>query len=129
MAFFAGKNDRGFYFDSFGFPPIIEKHWSAIRNNCTVLEWNSHQLQSEKSKVCGHYCIMFLHFMSYGIDFDRFRSIFGTNFTVNDEIVTEFYNSYTNKSVNTPQNNYYCIQECCIRNYDYNNKNIYSCYT
>lgn len=99
VAIYVNKEGRGLYFDSYGYPPIIKKHAECIRRNCTFFEWNTFRLQNEASYVCGHYCIMFLHFMSSGLGSDVFINLFTTDLYANDRIVEKYYKSYVNKNV------------------------------
>jgi len=65
------------YFDSLNLPtnPIILKTFlvkfpNIVRNNC--------QYQSYNSKTCGHFCIMFIYYMSIGFTFPQFLKLLDT---------------------------------------------------
>lgn len=97
VAMYVSRDGRGWYFDSYGIPPIIPQHLRRLRQNCKFFHYNAIQLQGPESQTCGHYCVMFLHFMSTGLGIHRFRSAFSTDLTKNDEIVYDYYKGYVNK--------------------------------
>lgn len=121
VAIYVGRDGRGWYFDSYGLPPIIPQHLSRLRENCKFFRCNTRQLQDANSTVCGQYCIVFLHFMSVFASPVRFLSLFCTNTIKNDSIVREYYQAFTNKYNIRPKsrefigNGYKSIQDCCIR--------------
>ena len=84
------KNNKGWFFDSYGLPPIVPNHSKCLRKNCKHFEWNTKRLQSDTSEVCGHYCIMFLNYMSEGSNVKKFLENFSDNFIKNDEIVRNY---------------------------------------
>lgn len=90
ISIYVNKSGEGFYFDSFGFPPFEKHHINRLRKNCKVYRWNSMQLQSEYSTVCGQYCVMFLNYMTSGLGFQKFIENFSSDLTKNDEIVEKF---------------------------------------
>ncbi|XP_033228900.1 uncharacterized protein LOC117180513 [Belonocnema kinseyi] len=57
---------RGTYFDSYGVPPFIPQHLHRLRRNSSLYRWNTKQLQSTSSDVCGQFCVMFLPHMCNG---------------------------------------------------------------
>lgn len=63
---------------------------SVLRKNCKTLKFNNQQLQSDSSSVCGHFCLMFLYYMSFGIELQTFFGVFSENLHSNDKIVELF---------------------------------------
>ena len=92
---------RGWYFDSYGLKPFVPEHINRIRKNCKSLRWNVLQLQSHESTACGHFCVMYLHFLSFGLGFDKFLQCFSSNLQKNDDIVRDF--------VSPPQNTFFTM--------------------
>ena len=90
VAIYVDKFGNGFYFDSFGLPPLIRAYINRLRKNCKSFRWNVCQLQSDSSDVCDQYCIMFLYFMSKKIGFKKFLAKFSTNLAKNDDILRRF---------------------------------------
>lgn len=130
VSMYVDRAGKGWYFDSYGLPPIIPQHITMLRRNCKFFRYNVKQLQSDSSDVCGQFCIVFLHFMSCGFGVARFNNIFSDNMRENDRIVREYYNAYTSQRPRA--NNYYnsdnlegrgsftarrfpCTQGCCTR--------------
>lgn len=91
VAVYVDATGHGTFFDSYGFPPIVEEHRRRIRENCSFYEWNTRQLQGETSTTCGHFCLVFLHHMSRTSDFASFCNIFKDSHADNDKIVKRYY--------------------------------------
>jgi len=53
------RSSSGFYFDSYGLSPDVLDIQTFLRRNCTVLNYNTVQLQEPTSTVCGQYCSLF----------------------------------------------------------------------
>lgn len=128
VAMYVDRHGRGWYFDSYGLPPIIPQHINGIRRNCKFFRHNLKQLQSNTSDVCGQFCIVFLHFMSCGLGMARFHKLFGDDTRRNDKIVRDYYNAFiARRTVDNNINNvkftggafaerrYLCKQACCVR--------------
>ena len=71
------QGGRGFFFDSFGFPPLIPKIQDyMIRHAYNGFKYNSTTLQHPDSNTCGYYCIAFIHLWSRGWTLRMFCSYF-----------------------------------------------------
>lgn len=101
VAIYVDKNNRGLYFDSYGLPPLIRHHLRVIRKNCRQLRWNTIQLQSPESANCGHYCVMFLHFLSLLGTMQQFQNIFSENLQENDRISAKYVKKICKKVKNS----------------------------
>ena len=97
VAFYIDSHGRGTFFDSYGLPPSSRHHLDRLRRNCKWIKWNKKKLQSFDSKVCGEYCVMFLHFMCSGFTLRKFCNIFTSDTRSNDKIVAKFYNIIKDK--------------------------------
>ena len=97
VAIYIDKNGYGVYFDSYGLAPTSSHHLDRLRRNCVRFQWNKKLLQSFDSKVCGEYCIMFLHHMCSGSSLRAFCRIFSYNTCRNDEIAAKFYKVISQK--------------------------------
>lgn len=87
---YVNKSDIGWYFDSFGLPPIKPEFINRLRKNCKRFHWNTVQLQSETSNACGQFCIMFLFCMSAGLSMKQFLKKFYADPEQNEAIVKKF---------------------------------------
>ena len=94
VALYVNGNGNGYYFDSYGLPPIIPQHLNRLRRNCNQFRWNTKQLQSNFSSVCGQFCILFLHYMCSGFSMHQFLSLFSDDFYRNDKLVRDYYNVF-----------------------------------
>lgn len=142
IAMYVDRNGRGWFFDSYGLPPIVPQHLTRLRKNCKLFRYSTSQLQGPNSQCCGQYCVMFLHFMSCGLGIHRFRSTFSNDLSRNDKIAYDYYKAYIgnqNKSARPKaacdasniavgggyKNNafshkrFQCIQSCCSRSRRY----------
>ncbi|XP_043285728.1 titin homolog [Venturia canescens] len=100
VAMYVDRNGSGWYFDSYGLPPIIPQHLERLRRNCKFFRFNVKQLQSDSSDVCGQFCFIFLHLMSCGFGMDKFNNLFSDNPRKNDEIVRQYYKAFASRRIN-----------------------------
>nr|CAD7398462.1 unnamed protein product [Timema poppensis] len=85
VAIVIDKNGVGEYFDSYGFPRLINSHLAFIRKNTFRTSHSTLQLQSIALDVCGHYCLMHLLYHAQIIPMKTFLALFSpTNHTGND---------------------------------------------
>src|SRR3569832_1878294 len=77
VAVYIDERRIGYYFDSYGLPPFINKIELFMQRNCDRILINSRKFQSAKSSVCGIYCIYFLYWFSRFFSFFFFFYIFG----------------------------------------------------
>jgi len=70
ISLFAKTPEQIFYFDSYGMEPddLVEEY---LKENFTRITRNNFTFQSHFSSVCGHYCIVFVYYMSLGSSFDE----------------------------------------------------------
>jgi hypothetical protein len=90
-------------------------HINRLRRNCKRFRWNTIQLQSVSSDVCGQFCIMFLDYMSSGLGFEKFLENFSADLVKNDDVARN-YVQYRNAEVGFSGNgccNVRCLQNCC----------------
>ena len=81
------------------------------------MRWNTARLQSDSSKVCGHYCIMFLYYMSIGIGLKKFLEIFSDDYERNDQIVEEFVTSFARRNKKKDAGSFIGNGGCCASRY------------
>ena len=126
VSVYVAKNSNAYYLDSYGLAPCIPNHVRVLRKNCRHVRWDIMQLQSDESKVCGQFCVMFLFCMSNGKTVNEFLNKFTTNTLQNDRIVEKFVEkiSKTKSKRNTNKNrfvggglyNLRFIQKCLCKN-------------
>lgn len=114
---YVDKTGVGWYFDSYGLPPIRPEFITRLRKNCKHFRWNTMCLQSESSDVCGQFCIMFLHHMSSGLSMKKFLKKFSADTQKNDTIARNFVKC--KKSNNNFKGKGGCFirysQNCCAK--------------
>ena len=64
--YFRPKSASAYYFDSYGFVPLVPDIQAFIRRNSTVSNYNKIQLQGLTSNVCGKYCCLFALYTDLG---------------------------------------------------------------
>lgn len=61
------EENKGIYFDSFGYPPYNLPEIGTVLDSCVEWSFNDTRLQSTFSTVCGQYCIFFLTHFAKGL--------------------------------------------------------------
>ena len=92
VAFYFDENGHGEYFDSYGFPPFHKEFISFLKSYSVKRSTWTHNtiaLQCTTSKVCGHYCIMYVYFRCKGYTLSEFVSLFDTDVQSNDVLVKD----------------------------------------
>jgi len=70
------RSSSAFYFDSYGLSPNVLDIQTFLRRNCTILNYNTIQLQGPTSMVCGQYCCLFALYMDIGYTGQQFVGLF-----------------------------------------------------
>jgi hypothetical protein len=70
------RSYSGYFFDSYGLPPLIPSILTFLRRTCSVWEYNTTQLQGWTSTVCGEYCCLFALFIHRGYSPLQFVGLF-----------------------------------------------------
>jgi hypothetical protein len=83
------RSSTEFYFDSYGLSPHIHNIQSSLRRKCTVLNYNTVQLQGPMSTVCGKYCCLFALYMDRGYTGKQFVGLFTRSFA--DQQIERFF--------------------------------------
>ena len=79
------KQGNGYYFDSFGFPPLVESIYKFITTRATNgWGYNRTQIQDVTSSTCGKYCVLFIIYMCNNLSHKEFTRQFGYNTKAND---------------------------------------------
>lgn len=90
------EDGAGYFFDSYGRKPEIKEIKRFIRLHCRSITFNCNQLQQTNSHFCGHYCAMFVYFLSNNVTLDEYLSHFTKNLYVNDIVIEKMYKSHNN---------------------------------
>ena len=111
-------NGRGTYFDSYGVPPFVPQHLDCLRRNSTLFRWNTKQLQSTYSNVCGQFCVMFLFYLCNDYSLHDFHELFTGDLLKNNRIVVDFHkkllDKYKLKSVVLPNSKSGGCHDCVV---------------
>lgn len=100
ISIYVNKKSEAFFFDSYGLEPYVTNIANLLRKNCKTVKFNDRQIQSESSSVCGQFCLMFLYYMTHGIDANSFLNLFSEkNLLTNDKIAEEFVENLRRQKV------------------------------
>jgi hypothetical protein len=94
QALVISENGTGYFFDSYGMKPMIKEVNHFIRLHCKSIIFNTKQLQQTNSHFCGHYCAMFVYFLTHRLTMDKYLAHFTNNLFINDIVVEQMYNSH-----------------------------------
>jgi hypothetical protein len=87
LAFYFDHDKKLDFFDSYGNSPSFFKLDQYINHNSSSTNYNTIQLQSFHSRLCGFYCVLFILYRSRGFTMNQFLDKF-TDFTsINDFIL------------------------------------------
>ena len=84
LAFYYDKNKKLDFFDSYGNHPEFFKLEKYVKQTSTSFNFNSQQLQSFSSKICGYYCIFFLLHRARNVPMGEFLAKFSRHDLIND---------------------------------------------
>ena len=70
------RSYTGYFFDSYGLPPLIPSILTFLRRACSDWEYNTTQLQGCTSRFCGEYCCLFAFYMDSGYTPKQFVGLF-----------------------------------------------------
>lgn len=87
LALYYDKDRNVDFFDSYGHSPKFFNLESYLDKTSTRIKFNSKQLQSFSSKLCGYYCILFILYRSRGFSIEFFVEKFSKNELINDFIL------------------------------------------
>lgn len=94
IAIYIDKFQNGEYFDSYGLPPFVSQHKKFLRANCKKFLYNTKEMQSLDSNVCGQYCLLYLYFRSRARSLLDFQRFFSGDTLKNDKILKLNYRKY-----------------------------------
>jgi hypothetical protein len=89
------EGDRLEVFDSYGLHPSVYRLMDKLPD-FSSMAYNTRQLQSVHSKVCGHYCLYYLFYKARGFALGDIMAKFSNDYANNDiyveRIVFDLYN-------------------------------------
>lgn len=92
VAFYFPSPEEGEFFDSFGHSPTFYSPYFVrlLNRNCKQWTFNQRKLQSERTAVCGEYCVYYLLHRARGASMNSIVKRFSNNRINNDQKVYEF---------------------------------------
>ena len=92
------NNGHGEYFDSFGWPPMVEDVSKFLQDLDCCFCYNTSMIQHVGSVCCGHFAVGFVLSRLSGIGFEEYISNFVTDkLKFNDFIVIEYNSKFLRK--------------------------------
>jgi len=95
-----------FSFDYYGLPPHIQDMETFLRRNCTVLDYNTIELQGPLSMVCGEYCCLFTLYTDRGYTGKQFVGLITPD--IADQQVKQLFPSEFGSLRRVPRGGQFC---------------------
>ena len=90
------QKGRGYYFDSFGLPPIVPEIRNFLDQKTTKgWTYNKRKIQNITSSTCGNYCILFILFKCNKISLKDFIGQFGRSSKKNDDKMRKIFRNFS----------------------------------
>lgn len=90
------EKGKGYYFDSFGLPPLIKEIFDFLEVKChSQWKYNKVTLQNINSKTCGNYCVLFTIFKCEGLSNKNFISKFSGKTEENDYKIERIFANFS----------------------------------
>ena len=87
---------HGYYFDSFGFPPLVKNIFKFISEKAfNGWSYNRRQLQNVMSSTCGNYCVLFIIFKCNNLSNKEFFFNFGRDTAKNDTNMLKIFKNFS----------------------------------
>ena len=90
------SDGHGYYFDSFGLPPLRKDIFNYMVVKCKKgWTYNRLQLQHINSITCGHYCVLYVIFRCQDLSNELFLSTFSRNTLNNDKKILRIFKNFS----------------------------------
>lgn len=90
------KQGKGFYFDSFGLPPVVPEIHKFIQTKSTAgWTYNRQQVQNIKTSTCGNYCVLYMIFKCNNLSHSVFMREFGKVTMKNDIKMKKLFKNFS----------------------------------
>ena len=104
------RSSTAFNFDSYDLPPHIHYNETFLRRDCTVLDYNTIELQGPLSIICGEYCYLFALYTDRGYRGKQFFGLFTPD--IADRQAEQFFASEFGSLRRVPRGG-----QCCTHMY------------
>ena len=86
----------GYYFDSFGLPPLVNNIIEFLNTKSTAgWKYNKYQIQNVNSSTCGNYCVLFIIFKCSNQSEKKFLRHFGRDTMKNDINMKRIFKNFS----------------------------------
>ena len=86
----------GYYFDSFGLPPLVKDIFDFINARSTEgWSYNKRIIQDVTSITCGNYCVLYIIFKCNDLTIEDFLSEFGHKAIDNDKKMLQVFKNFS----------------------------------
>lgn len=116
VAFSIDKFGHGEYFDSYALAPYVKEHRDFLNRQCSTWTYNTVELQSYTSQVCGEYCVLYLTHKARGFSLQDFLYHYEKTVSpfYNDELTRKTFMKHFSKCIK-PKRKICNNQYCCSR--------------
>ena len=91
VAIYISDDKNGYYFDSYGMPPINKEIQQFLNTNCTSWKYNTRCIQGLNSIKCGQFCVLFIILKAIGYTFNQITYLFTENYKLNDLFIQKIF--------------------------------------
>ena len=93
VALYISNKNIGYYFDSYGLPPLNKEIEDFLNNNTNAWKWNNQTIQGLNSTKCGQFSVLFILLKTIGFTFQQITNLFTNDYNKNDIIVQKLYDA------------------------------------
>ena len=91
VAIYISNRNIGYYFDSYGLPPLNREIEVFLNQYTNGWKYNSQTIQGLNSTKCGQFSVLFILLKTIGFTFQQITNLFTNDFYKNDIIVQKIF--------------------------------------
>lgn len=80
VAIYISEKKKGYYFDSYGIPPLNKEIEDYLNTNTANWKYNPRTIQGLDSYKCGQFCVLFVILKTIGYSFSQITHLFTSDF-------------------------------------------------
>ena len=94
VAIYISEKKKGYYFDSYGMPPINGEIENFLNKHTMLWKYNHRTIQGINSIKCGQFSVLFVILKTLGFSFNKITHLFTNNYIINDFIVQKIFDLF-----------------------------------
>ena len=93
VGIYVSTKNIGYYFDSYGLPPINKEINDYLNRNTNGWKFNQRPIQGLDSNKCGQFSVLFIILKTIGYTLNQITNLFTENYKNNDIIVQKLFDA------------------------------------